>query len=75
MCRECDKCQRLGKISHCHMMPLHLILVVDLFDVWALISWDHSLPPLDTSTFWWELTMCQNGLKQCLVEQQTTGWY
>ena len=36
MCRECDKCQRLGKISHCHMMPLSLILVVDLFDVWGI---------------------------------------
>ena len=57
-----------------HMMPLNPILVVDLFDVWASISWDHSLPPLDTSTFCWELTMCQNGLKQCLAEQHTTGW-
>ena len=33
ICRECDKCQRLGKISHRHMMPLNPILVVDLFDV------------------------------------------
>ena len=33
ICRECDKCQRLGKISRHHMMPLNLILVVDLFDV------------------------------------------
>ena len=33
MLRECDKWQRLGKISHCHMMPLNLILVVYLFDV------------------------------------------
>ena len=33
MCRECDKCQRLGKISCRHMMPLNPILVVDLFDV------------------------------------------
>ena len=32
-CRACDKCQRLGKISPCHMMPLNPILVVDLFDV------------------------------------------
>ena len=32
--RECDKCQRFGKISCCHMMPP--ILVVDLFDVWAI---------------------------------------
>ena len=36
MCRECNKCQRLGKISHCHMMPLNSILVVDLFDVWGI---------------------------------------
>ena len=33
MCRECDKCQRMGKISRRHMMPLNPILVVDLFDV------------------------------------------
>ena len=36
MCKECDKCQRLGKISCCHMMPLNPILVVDLFDVWGI---------------------------------------
>ena len=36
MCRECDKCQRLGKISRSHMMPLNPILVVDLFDVWGI---------------------------------------
>ena len=36
MCRECDKCQRLGKISRRHMMSLNLILVVDLFDVWGI---------------------------------------
>ena len=34
--KECDKCQRLGKISRCHMMPLNPILVVDLFDVWGI---------------------------------------
>ena len=36
MCRGCEKCQRLGKISHRHMMPLNPILVVDLFDVWGI---------------------------------------
>ena len=36
ICRVCDKCQRLGKISRRHMMPLNLILVVDLFDVWDI---------------------------------------
>ena len=36
VCRACDKCQRLGKISRRHMMPLNPILVVDLFDVWGI---------------------------------------
>ena len=36
MCKQCDKCQRLGKISRRHMMPLNPILVVDLFDVWGI---------------------------------------
>ena len=36
VCRACDKCQRLGKISHHHMTPLNPILGVDLFDVWGI---------------------------------------
>ena len=36
MCRECNKCQRLGKISCRHMMPLNSILVANLFDVWGI---------------------------------------
>ena len=36
ICRECDKCQILGKISRRHMMILNPILVVDLFDVWGI---------------------------------------
>ena len=36
ICRGCDRCQRLGKLSHRHMMPLNPILVVDLFDVWGI---------------------------------------
>ena len=38
ICKECDKCQRLGKISHHHMMHLNPILVVDLFDFWGIDS-------------------------------------
>ena len=36
MCRVCDRCQRLGKLSRCHMMPLSPILVAELFDVWGI---------------------------------------
>ena len=36
MCRECEKCQRLGKVSRRDMLPLNPNLVVDLFDVWGI---------------------------------------
>ena len=36
MCKQCDKCQRLGKISRRHMMPLNPIMVVELFDIWGI---------------------------------------
>ena len=36
MCKQCNKCQRLGKISRRHMTPLNPILVVELFDVWGI---------------------------------------
>ena len=36
MCQVCDRCQRLGKLSRRHMMPLNPILVVELFDVWGI---------------------------------------
>ena len=32
----CDQCQRIGNISIRHEMPLHGILVVQLFDVWGI---------------------------------------
>ena len=32
----CDQCQRMGNISKRHEMPLHGILVVQLFDVWGI---------------------------------------
>ena len=75
MCKQCDKCQRLGKISRRHMMPLNPILVVELFDVWGI----DFMGPFPTSfgytSFLWELTMCRNGSKQCHVEQQITRSY
>ena len=36
MCCVCDRCQRLGKLSRRHMMPMNPILVVELFDVWGI---------------------------------------
>ena len=44
-CQGCDRCQRLRKLSRCHMMPLNPILVVDLFDFWGI----HFMGPFPVS--------------------------
>nr|CAN77500.1 hypothetical protein VITISV_032143 [Vitis vinifera] len=36
MCRSCDRCQRLGKLTRRNQMPMNPILLVDLFDVWGI---------------------------------------
>jgi len=49
MCKGCDRCQSLGKLTRRNMMPLNPILIVDVFDVWGidfmgpfLMSFEHS---------------------------------
>ena len=34
--KHCDKCQRMGNISRRNEIPLHGILVVQIFDVWGI---------------------------------------
>ncbi|RVW29370.1 Retrovirus-related Pol polyprotein from transposon 297 [Vitis vinifera] len=36
MCRSCDRCQRLGKLTKRNQMPMNPILIVELFDVWGI---------------------------------------
>nr|CAN78529.1 hypothetical protein VITISV_043798 [Vitis vinifera] len=36
MCRSCDRCQRLGKLTRRNQMPMNPILIVALFDVWDI---------------------------------------
>ncbi|RVW12407.1 Pol polyprotein [Vitis vinifera] len=36
MCRSCDRCQRLGKLTCRNQMPMNPILIVDLFVVWGI---------------------------------------
>ena len=68
MCRECDKCQRLGNISHHHMMPLNPILVVDLFDIWGIdfmgpfpssLGYLYILVGVDYVSKWFEAVPCR----------------
>ncbi|GJS53838.1 reverse transcriptase domain-containing protein [Tanacetum coccineum] len=40
MVKSCDSCQRQGKISQKDEMPQNAIQVCEIFDVWALTSWD-----------------------------------
>jgi hypothetical protein len=35
-CSACERCLKLGSIGRRNMMPLNLILVVELFDVWGI---------------------------------------
>ena len=36
MCRSCDICQRLEKLTRRNQIPMNPILIVDLFDVWGI---------------------------------------
>ena len=36
MCRSCDRCKRLGKLTRKNMMHLNLIFIADLFYVWGI---------------------------------------
>lgn len=62
--KTCDACQRHGNISQKNEMPQNAIQVCEIFDVWALILWVHSHLLVETSTYSWLLTICQNGLRQ-----------
>ena len=35
-CKSCDKCQRTGSLGPRDQMPLHNILVCEIFDVWGI---------------------------------------
>ena len=68
MCKQCDKCQRLGKISLHHMMPLNPILVVELFDVWGIdfmgpfptsFGYAYILVGVDYMSKWVEVVPCR----------------
>nr|CAN76445.1 hypothetical protein VITISV_016876 [Vitis vinifera] len=36
MCRSCDRCQRLRKLTRRNQMPMNPILIVDLIDFWGI---------------------------------------
>nr|CAN81338.1 hypothetical protein VITISV_011537 [Vitis vinifera] len=69
MCKGCDRCQRLGKLTRRNMMPLKPILIVDVFDVWGIdfmgpfpMSFGHSyiLVGVDYVSKWIEAIPCRS---------------
>ncbi|KAJ9691357.1 hypothetical protein PVL29_013514 [Vitis rotundifolia] len=69
MCRSCDRCQRLGKLTRRNMMPLNPILIVDLFDVWGIdfmgpfpmsFSYSYILVGVDYVSKWVEAIPCKH---------------
>ncbi|RVW18426.1 Gag-Pol polyprotein [Vitis vinifera] len=69
MCKGCDQCQRLGKLTRQNMMPLNPILIVDVFDVWGIdfmgpfpMSFGHSyiLVGVDYVSKWVEAIPCRS---------------
>ena len=69
MCKACDRCQRLGKLTRRNMMPLNPILIVDIFDVWGIdfmrpfpMSFGHSyiLVGVDYVSKWVEVIPCRS---------------
>ncbi|RVW70109.1 Retrovirus-related Pol polyprotein from transposon 17.6 [Vitis vinifera] len=69
MCKGCDRCQRLGKLTRQNMMPLNPILIVDVFDVWGIdfmgpfpMSFGHSyiLVGVDYVSKWVEAIPCRS---------------
>ena len=75
MCQGCDSCQRLGKLSRRHMMPLNPILVVDLFDVWGIDFMGPFPMSFGYPYILVGLTTYLNGLKLFPAKKITTGRY
>ncbi|RVW15376.1 hypothetical protein CK203_082672 [Vitis vinifera] len=66
---ECDRCQRLGKLTRRNQMPMNPILIVDLFDVWGIdfmgpfpMSFGNSyiLVGVDYVSKWVEAILCKH---------------
>ncbi|RVW58248.1 Retrovirus-related Pol polyprotein from transposon 17.6 [Vitis vinifera] len=69
MCKSCDRCQRLGKLTRRNMMPLNPILIVDLFYVWGIdfmrpfpmsFGYSYILVGVDYVSKWVEAVPCKH---------------
>ena len=72
MCRSCDRCQRLGKLTRRNQMPMNPILIVDLFDVWGIDFMGPFPMSFGNSYILVGWTMFLNGLRQSPVNTMIT---
>ncbi|RVW68911.1 putative mitochondrial protein [Vitis vinifera] len=72
MCRSCDRCQRPGKLTKRNQMPMNLILIVDLFDVWGIDFIGPFPMSFGNSYILVGWTMFLNGLRQSPVNTMIT---
>nr|GEW52226.1 reverse transcriptase domain-containing protein [Tanacetum cinerariifolium] len=62
--KNCDSCQRRGKISQRDEMPQNSIQTCEIFDVWGINFMGRSRLYEGTNIFSWRSTTCQNGWKR-----------
>ncbi|RVW68645.1 Pro-Pol polyprotein [Vitis vinifera] len=77
VCKSCDKCQRFGKLTKRHMMPLNPILVVELFDIWGIdfmgpfplsLGYSYILVGVDYVSKWVEAIACKHNDHKVVVK-------
>ncbi|KAL6347264.1 hypothetical protein AAG906_013700 [Vitis piasezkii] len=73
MCRSCDRCQRLGKLTKRNQMPMNPILIVELFDVWGI---DFMGPfPMVVLKFLKENIFSRFGVPKAIIDDEGAHFY
>ena len=75
MCRSCDICQRLGKLTKRNQIPMNPILKVELFDVWGIDFMGPFPISFGNSYILVGWIMFLHGLRQSLVDKMITEWF
>ena len=61
MCKSCDRCQRLGKLTCKNMMPLNPILIVDFMGPFPIFfGYSYILVRVDYVSKWVEAVPCKH---------------